>query len=280
VEDSITGRFLSPDPYISNPDNPQNFNRYSYVLNNPLTYIDPTGFCPQDDGSDDGQMCEVIVTAHNNAYQNGSLDAQMWPATNAVFNRMLQARRNTRRAILGDFGLQALAGIPGYPLFNCLYSQGCSGKGWATAGLVSAHSILEAGVAPAGIVGEVGVLGEAAGGSFGSFSPINPGPLADDIASTFRSGTYEGYTLDSDTTLFRVISDDGNPNGAFWTATEPSGPLQSVIDSALDQSWGNSATTTITRTFPAGTQVFEGVAAPQGGLVGGGSQFYIPGLNP
>lgn len=31
-----------------------------------------------------------------------------------------------------------------------------------------------------------------------------------------------------------------------------------------------AARTTITRTFPRGTQIFEGAAAPQGGLVGGG----------
>ena len=116
--------------------------------------------------------------------------------------------------------------------------------------------------------------------AIGSFSPINPGPLASDIANTFRSATYEGSALSETTTLYRVIGDGGNPNGAFWTRVQPAGPLQSVIDSALDQSWGNSATTTITRTFPAGTQIFEGAAAPQGGLVGGGNQIYIPGLVP
>ncbi|MBL8024468.1 MAG: RHS repeat-associated core domain-containing protein [Elusimicrobia bacterium] len=37
------GKFVSPDPIISNPYNPQNLNRYSYVENNPINYIDPTG---------------------------------------------------------------------------------------------------------------------------------------------------------------------------------------------------------------------------------------------
>ena len=44
VQDSITGRFLSPDPYVQDPGNPQNYNRYSYANNNPLSYTDPTGF--------------------------------------------------------------------------------------------------------------------------------------------------------------------------------------------------------------------------------------------
>ena len=44
VQDSITGRFLSADPHIPDPANPQDFNRYAYVRNNPLSYIDPSGF--------------------------------------------------------------------------------------------------------------------------------------------------------------------------------------------------------------------------------------------
>ncbi len=32
-----------PDPYIQAPDNTQNLNRYSYCLNNPLRYTDPSG---------------------------------------------------------------------------------------------------------------------------------------------------------------------------------------------------------------------------------------------
>ncbi len=41
--DPEIGRFLSPDTYIQAPHNSQNYNRYSYVLNNPLKYTDPSG---------------------------------------------------------------------------------------------------------------------------------------------------------------------------------------------------------------------------------------------
>ena len=40
------GRFLSPDSIVPGYANPQAFNRYSYVFNNPLKYIDPTGHDP------------------------------------------------------------------------------------------------------------------------------------------------------------------------------------------------------------------------------------------
>jgi RHS repeat-associated protein len=41
--DPEIGRLISPDTLVPNPTNPQAFNRYSYVLNNPLKYIDPSG---------------------------------------------------------------------------------------------------------------------------------------------------------------------------------------------------------------------------------------------
>jgi RHS repeat-associated protein len=41
--DPAVGRFLSPDPFVQAPNFSQSFNRYSYALNNPLRYIDPSG---------------------------------------------------------------------------------------------------------------------------------------------------------------------------------------------------------------------------------------------
>jgi len=41
--DPLLGRFLSPDNNVQLPDFSQNFNRYSYCLNNPLKYTDPEG---------------------------------------------------------------------------------------------------------------------------------------------------------------------------------------------------------------------------------------------
>jgi RHS repeat-associated protein len=43
---SSMGRWMSPDPsglYFADPTNPQSFNLYGYVANNPLTNADPTG---------------------------------------------------------------------------------------------------------------------------------------------------------------------------------------------------------------------------------------------
>ena len=39
------GRFLSPDPIVSEPWSAQGWNPYSYVGNSPLSRTDPTGYC-------------------------------------------------------------------------------------------------------------------------------------------------------------------------------------------------------------------------------------------
>lgn len=41
--DPAIRRFLSPDNFVQDPYNTQNFDRYSYVYNNPLIYTDPSG---------------------------------------------------------------------------------------------------------------------------------------------------------------------------------------------------------------------------------------------
>jgi len=38
-------RFLQPDTIIPGAANPQNWNRFSYVLNSPIIYLDPSGRC-------------------------------------------------------------------------------------------------------------------------------------------------------------------------------------------------------------------------------------------
>ena len=42
----MQGRWISPDPagiVAVDPSNPQTWNRYAYVMNNPLSYVDPLG---------------------------------------------------------------------------------------------------------------------------------------------------------------------------------------------------------------------------------------------
>ena len=42
--DAEIGRFMQADPVVQDPDNGQNLNRYTYVLNSPMSYTDPSGY--------------------------------------------------------------------------------------------------------------------------------------------------------------------------------------------------------------------------------------------
>jgi RHS repeat-associated protein len=44
IYDPLTARFMSADPILQDPMNGQSYNRYSYVMNNPTNFTDPTGF--------------------------------------------------------------------------------------------------------------------------------------------------------------------------------------------------------------------------------------------
>jgi len=56
--DPLVGRFLSPDPFVQAPGFTQSFNRYSYVWNNPLRWVDPTGMIVTRPGSTNKQWWE------------------------------------------------------------------------------------------------------------------------------------------------------------------------------------------------------------------------------
>jgi RHS repeat-associated protein len=45
--DSSIGRFVQADTIVPNPGDPRAFDRYSYVLGNPVRYSDPSGYRPE-----------------------------------------------------------------------------------------------------------------------------------------------------------------------------------------------------------------------------------------
>ena len=60
------GRFVQPDTIIPDQSNPQSWNRYSYVVNRPISFNDPTGHM-MDEGDDGGFPCYP-----------GELACQLW----------------------------------------------------------------------------------------------------------------------------------------------------------------------------------------------------------
>jgi RHS repeat-associated protein len=64
VFDPVLARFLSADPFVQDIENSQCYNRYSYCLNNPLVYIDPSG---------EIAWMPIIIGAILGAYSGGTI---------------------------------------------------------------------------------------------------------------------------------------------------------------------------------------------------------------
>ncbi len=103
VQDALTARFLSADPYISEPGNTQAYNRYSYVNNNPLTFVDPTGFTSDSICGDiypDGT--ESTTAFHTCDAESPSLSYGVSPATLKYIGQQIKDKFDDRVDKLGD----------------------------------------------------------------------------------------------------------------------------------------------------------------------------------
>ncbi|MHB8474104.1 MAG: glycoside hydrolase family protein [Gammaproteobacteria bacterium] len=61
IYDPTLGRFLSADPTVQSPGNPQTLNRYSYAGNNPLSFTDPSGYSLWTDIRDGAESVVAFV---------------------------------------------------------------------------------------------------------------------------------------------------------------------------------------------------------------------------
>ncbi len=76
IYDPVIGRMITPDPTIPAPHNLQAFNRYSYVYNNPLSFIDPGGHTPEQvAAASSGVTAEALNAANVVMAENTSAEA-------------------------------------------------------------------------------------------------------------------------------------------------------------------------------------------------------------
>lgn len=135
--DPMLGRFFSPDNYVQLPDFSQSFNRYSYCLNNPLKYVDPSG---ELFGIDDAIGAFAFFNVASSMMQAAFNGGNIWKA-GALSLLSSAATYGIGQAFggMGGFGHELLrAGAHGLSsgLFSAL-DGGSFGRGFASGALSS-----------------------------------------------------------------------------------------------------------------------------------------------
>ena len=108
IYDPNLGRFLSVDPVFEFPTNTQSLNPYSYVLNNPLSLTDPTGYVADSCGTGK-TSCTDSITVKTTAHELGSHIATHG---NTTFTGTLDKNGNLHVSASGNgFGLGQTAEV-------------------------------------------------------------------------------------------------------------------------------------------------------------------------
>lgn len=180
IYDPTLGRFLQADPVIQDVTNPQNWNGYTYVFNNPYRYTDPSGMI----GVEERQWLATAVTiavawyapqlwgtayaAAGGAYVSGvAVTASAAAAANAAVVGFVVAAgavsggiaSGSNGAVMGAFSALAFYGI-GQTFADLSIG---SGSGFLGSGLTSGQFAAKA--LTHGIAG--GVMSVIQGGKFG-----------------------------------------------------------------------------------------------------------------
>ncbi|MGC3977356.1 MAG: RHS repeat-associated core domain-containing protein [Paludibacteraceae bacterium] len=156
VYDPVLARFLSPDPYISFPNFSQSYNRYSYVLNNPFRFTDPSGENPI-----------IIAAIIIGAYLGGS-------SVNGTFNPVKWNYNNWQ-----TYAGIAVGGVAGW-------AGAAVGAGVAASAIAGGSSTIGAGIA-GGMVG-----GMVSGGINGAGMTAVMGGSLDDVMANMTKGMVMG----------------------------------------------------------------------------------------
>jgi RHS repeat-associated protein len=157
--DPEIGRFISPDTIVPNPANPQTLNRYSYCLNNPLRYIDPTGHDEEDSDDDNMTLDEYMYYIQNgfNTYSQHSEDYGQDAWVDEVFdgigNGIINAGIGLGRTVLepGQVLRETWNAIKNYDdTWNALLDKWSTTEGKAELGTEAALGLLLAKYWPKG----------------------------------------------------------------------------------------------------------------------------------
>jgi RHS repeat-associated protein len=158
IYDPTLGRFLQADPVVQDPGNPQNWNGYTYVFNNPYRYTDPSGMIGLEERK--WLAAAVVIVGSIFAPQLSAAFGKMGAAVIVGFTAGYAATGTIQGGVNGAFSAALFYGIGSY----------FQGAQWATSG----SHVLGTGLNAAGFAAKVlahgiagGVLSHLQGGKFG-----------------------------------------------------------------------------------------------------------------
>jgi uncharacterized Zn-binding protein involved in type VI secretion len=82
--------------------------------------------------------------------------------------------------------------------------------------------------------------------------------------------------LPPNTTLYRVIDDNSNPSGGYWTPSLPADEDSWRSSCAVKQEWNSDGKVAVATVPAGGVKAWMGPASSQGAHAGGGTQIYVP----
>jgi len=218
-----------------------------------------------------------VVDQYSSAFAEADKLEQMGRHNDAEQIRV-KATLDLLSMVTGGVGIAktAVTTLPKVAELGKIVAKG-EGTGGTGHGIASGVTDAEAGL-PLGWSGAYSK--EIAGAqSQGFYDAMNPGSLPERHAVNFAGGRYEEVILTQSTEFVRVYGGKANligRDGTYVSMDTQVGGLQSAIDYAVNPAWGNDGSMVSRVVVPAGTKIYIGPAANQGGAwVGGKTQVYI-----
>ncbi len=181
--DPILARFISADPLVQAPLDMQSYNRYSYVLNNPLAYTDPTGYSwlskktKQLVNSDEFKIAVAITAAY---FTYGMVNT--WAAGTMVVSggACTAGGAATIAGVSGVYAGAAAGFVSGAIITGSFDGAMESGRSGAITGGINGYTSTMSGYTPKMISGGINgrlMTGDSEGGWRGAFAAFIPADL-------------------------------------------------------------------------------------------------------